>query len=87
MEGTHFNEHGIKAIGVAPGYFKNHTKNEYIYIDDMVKCSKFALTVIDVMAPKSKYRQTIKTLTQLQWAFSIGCISVIMSRIGTFNKY
>ena len=87
MEGNHFNEHGIKAIGVVLGYFKNYTKSEYICIDDMGKCSEFALAVIDVMAPKSKYRQTIKTLTQLQWAFSIGCISVIMSSIGTFNKY
>ncbi len=54
MDGNHFNEHGIKAIGVAPGYFKNHTKDEYIYIDDMVKCSEFALALIDVMAQKSK---------------------------------
>ena len=54
MDGNHFNEHGIKAIGVAPGYFKNHTKDEYIYIDDMVKCSEFALALIDVMTQKNK---------------------------------
>jgi len=45
MEGNHFNEHGIKAIGVVLGYFKNYTKSEYICIDDMGKCSEFALAV------------------------------------------
>lgn len=50
MDGNHFNEHGIKAIGIAPGYFKNHTKDEYIHIDDMIKCGELAFAIIEAAA-------------------------------------
>lgn len=52
MDGNHFNEHGIKAIGIAPGYFKNHTKDEYLHIEDMIKCGELAFAIIDVVAKK-----------------------------------
>lgn len=50
MDGNHFNEHGIKAIGIAPGYFKNHTKDEFIHINDMVKCGDLAFAIIEAAA-------------------------------------
>lgn len=50
MDGNHFNEHGIKAIGIAPGYFKNHTKDEYIHVDDMIKCGEIAFAIIEAVA-------------------------------------
>ena len=52
MDGNHFNEHGIQAIGIAPGYFKNHTKDEYIHINDMIKCGELAFEMINVVAEK-----------------------------------
>ena len=45
MDGNHFNRHGIKAIGIAPGYFKNHTPNEHIYIEDLISCGKLAAEI------------------------------------------
>ncbi len=52
MDGNHFNEHGIKAIGIAPGYFKNHTKDEYIIINDFIKCGELAFEIINAVAAK-----------------------------------
>ena len=46
MDGNHFNEHGIKAVGIAPGYFKNHTCDEYIHIDDILKCGELAFAIL-----------------------------------------
>lgn len=45
MDGNHFNRHGIKAIGIAPGYFKNHTPNEHIFIEDLITCGKLAAEI------------------------------------------
>lgn len=45
MDGNHFNNNGIKAIGIAAGYFKNHTPNEHIYLDDLKKCGELAAEI------------------------------------------
>ncbi len=50
MDGNHFNSHGIQAIGIAPGYFKNHTPAEHIYLDDLKKCGKLAANIAWNMA-------------------------------------
>ncbi len=46
MDGNHFNCHGIAAIGVAPGYSKNHTPNEYLYKDDFLTCGSLAAELV-----------------------------------------
>lgn len=45
MDGNHFNNNGIQAIGIAPGYFKNHTPTEHIYLDDFKKCGQLAAEI------------------------------------------
>lgn len=45
MDGNHFNKNGIQAIGIAPGYFKNHTPAEHIYLDDLCKCGEIAAEI------------------------------------------
>ena len=45
MDGNHFNYHGIKSIGIAPGYFKNHTPAEHIFIEDLIACGKLAAEI------------------------------------------
>lgn len=50
MDGNHFNAHGIEAIGIAPGYFKNHTPAEHIYLDDLIKCGQLAAEIAWSMA-------------------------------------
>lgn len=50
MDGNHFNSHGIEAIGIAPGYFKNHTPAEHIYLDDLIKCGELAANIAWDMA-------------------------------------
>lgn len=50
MDGNHFNNHGIEAIGIAPGYFKNHTPDEHIYLDDLKKCGELAANIAWSMA-------------------------------------
>lgn len=45
MDGNHLNYHGIKSIGIAPGYFKNHTPNEHIFIEDLITCGKLAAEI------------------------------------------
>lgn len=46
MDGNHFNNNGIRAIGIAPGYFKNHTPNEHLYLDDLQKCGELAAEIV-----------------------------------------
>lgn len=41
MDGNHFNANGIKVIGIALGYSKNHAPAEQIIIADMVKCGEW----------------------------------------------
>ena len=50
MDGNHFNNNGIRAIGIAPGYFKNHTPAEHIYLEDLKKCGELAANLVWEMA-------------------------------------
>ncbi len=45
MDGNHFSSNGIQAVGIAPGYFKNHTPNEHLYLDDLQKCGELAAEI------------------------------------------
>lgn len=45
MDGNHFNNNGIKAVGIAAGYFKNHTPNEHIFVEDLKKCGELAAEI------------------------------------------
>lgn len=46
MDANTFNEKGIKSVGVATGYFKNHSVEEEIYIDDLKKAGKVIYDLI-----------------------------------------
>ncbi|HIU63480.1 MAG TPA: M20/M25/M40 family metallo-hydrolase [Candidatus Avacidaminococcus intestinavium] len=50
MDGNHFNNNGIQAVGIAPGYFKNHTNDEYVYIEDLIKCGEVAYQLSEIVA-------------------------------------
>lgn len=52
MDGNRFNARGIKAVGVAPGYKKNHTPNELVYIEDLQKCTDIAVRFVELLAAK-----------------------------------
>lgn len=46
MDANNFNEHGITSIGIATGYFENHTVREYLLTDDMIKAGEYAERLI-----------------------------------------
>jgi tripeptide aminopeptidase len=46
MDANRFNEHGIECIGLATGYAQNHTPNEYIELDDLVKSGEMVRQII-----------------------------------------
>lgn len=50
MDGNHFNAHDIQAIGIAPGYAKNHTTEETLDVNDFMKCADEAVEIIKVTA-------------------------------------
>ena len=46
MDANRFNAAGIKAAGVATGYFKNHTTQEELYLDDLRNAGKLVFELI-----------------------------------------
>lgn len=46
MDANRFNAAGIKAVGVATGYFKNHTTQEELYIEDLQKAGRMVYDLI-----------------------------------------
>ena len=42
MDANWFNHNGIEAIGLATGYLANHTKQEHIYIEDLILSGQLA---------------------------------------------
>lgn len=50
MDGNRFNAQGIMSVGVAPGYQKNHTPNELVYIEDLKKCTAIAVKFVELLA-------------------------------------
>lgn len=47
MDGNHFNQHGISAIAIAPGYAKNHTHQEELRIEDLIRCGDLVKYLIE----------------------------------------
>lgn len=46
MDANNFNKAGIRAIGVATGYSKNHTLNEQLYMPDLIKAGELVKEII-----------------------------------------
>ena len=46
MDANRFHAAGIKAVGVATGYFKNHTTQEELYLDDFRNAGKLVFELI-----------------------------------------
>ncbi|CAK7020894.1 MAG: Peptidase T [Desulfovibrio sp.] len=53
MDGNHFNKNGIQAVGIAPGYAKNHTNDEVLTISEFTKCGELVAEIVkEVYAAK-----------------------------------
>lgn len=52
MDANWFNLHGIRGVGVATGYFKNHTTDEMLYVDDLHKAGEMVYRLILAFAAK-----------------------------------
>jgi len=52
MDANRFNARGIKSIGVATGYFKNHSSNEELYIADLLQAGQMVYDLILAYAQK-----------------------------------
>ena len=46
MDANFFNKNGIKSIGVATGYFKNHSPEEELYIKDLIESGNMIFNLI-----------------------------------------
>lgn len=46
MDANIFNAKGIACVGVATGYYKNHTKDEYLVLDDFYRAGELAGAMI-----------------------------------------
>lgn len=42
MDANWFNKNGIEAVGLATGYLANHTKQEHIYVEDLILSGQLA---------------------------------------------
>lgn len=47
MDANIFNAKGISCVGVATGYYKNHTKEEYLVLDDFYRAGDLAAAMIE----------------------------------------
>lgn len=52
MDANRFNKRGIKSVGVATGYFKNHSVNEELYIEDLEKSAQMVYDLICAYSEK-----------------------------------
>ncbi len=46
MDANRLNEHGVECIGLATGYAQNHTPNEYVVVDDLIKSGEMVKQII-----------------------------------------
>ena len=46
MDANNFNARGIKSVGVATGYFKNHSVDELLYIEDLHRAGQLVYDLI-----------------------------------------
>jgi tripeptide aminopeptidase len=50
MDGNIFNQKGITCVGIATGYFKNHSTEEYLYLDDFYHAGELVARIIGRIA-------------------------------------
>ncbi|MDL2260043.1 M20/M25/M40 family metallo-hydrolase [Deltaproteobacteria bacterium OttesenSCG-928-K17] len=50
MDGNFFNQHGIKSVGLSPGYVGVHTPAEQQPIEDLIKCGQLVTEIIRASA-------------------------------------
>lgn len=46
MDGNHFNQHGIKAVGISPGYLGVHTPQETQPVEALIQCGRLIAEII-----------------------------------------
>lgn len=46
MDGNHFNQHGIKSVGLSPGYQNVHTPQETQPVESLVNCGRLVAEII-----------------------------------------
>jgi len=46
MDANRFNAHGIECVGLATGYGANHTYNEYIVVEDLIRSGEMVEQII-----------------------------------------
>ena len=46
MDANRLNEHGIECVGLATGYGKNHSPEEYVYVEDLVRSGEMVKQLI-----------------------------------------
>jgi tripeptide aminopeptidase len=54
MDANRFNKNGIKSVGVATGYFNNHSVNEELYIEDLEKSTLLVYELICAYSEKER---------------------------------
>lgn len=52
MDANNFNARGIRSVGVATGYFKNHSTEEFLYIDDLNRAGRLIYDLILAFSQK-----------------------------------
>ena len=50
MDGNIFNQKGITCVGIATGYFKNHSTEEYLHLDDFYHAGELVARIIGRIA-------------------------------------
>ena len=50
MDGNIFNQKGITCVGIATGYFKNHSTEEHLYLDDFYHAGELVARIIGRIA-------------------------------------
>lgn len=55
MDANHFNANGIECVGLATGYGDNHTFNEYIEIEDLIRSGEMVEQIITHAEEAKKY--------------------------------
>ena len=46
MDANRLNEHGIECVGLATGYGKNHSPEEYVYVEDLIRSGEMVKQLI-----------------------------------------
>ena len=56
MDANRYNSKGIQSVGLATGYFDNHTTNEHVFLDSFLRTGEMVMrTVLEYGAHKDKY--------------------------------